>query len=211
MSSDHYGDTGNSVRDEVAGVDTANLFHVIDRDNVHGLNLSVPEDAKVLIKPWDEREDTSRYADSGVDDQMVIHVPFIQNVRVRSILLKLGRGELTPRHLRIYANYSNIVDFAEAETTKPQLNISLLEGETGVAEYPLRAAAFANVHSLSLHFNEAVGEEVSRLYYIGFKGDTRQIQNAGLQKLEVPTENAADARLIDRLRDKSASQQSTAR
>ncbi|KAL5499061.1 hypothetical protein ACEPAH_1579 [Sanghuangporus vaninii] len=211
MSSDHYGDTGDSVRDEVAGVDTANLFHVIDRDNVHGLNLTVPEDAKALIKPWDEREDTTRYADSGVDDQMVIHVPFIQNVRVRSILLKLGRGDLTPRHLRIYANHSYIVDFAEAETTKPQLNISLLEGETGVAEYPLRAAAFANVHSLSLHFNEAVGEEVSRLYYIGFKGDTRQMQNAGLQKLEVPTENAADARLIDRLRDKSASQQSTAR
>ncbi|KAL5480979.1 hypothetical protein ACEPAI_9920 [Sanghuangporus weigelae] len=211
MSSDHYGDTGTSVRDEIAGVDTANLFHVIDRDNVHGLNLSVPEDAKALIKPWDEREDTTRYADSGVDDQLVIHIPFIQNVRVRSILLKLGRGELTPRHLRIYANHPNIVDFAEAETTKPQLNISLLEGETGVAEYPLRAAAFANVHSLSLHFNEAVGEEVSRLYYIGFKGDTRQIQNAGLQKLEVPTENAADARLIDRLRDKSASQQSTAR
>ncbi|KAL5523076.1 hypothetical protein ACEPAF_1343 [Sanghuangporus sanghuang] len=211
MSSDHYADTGDSVRDEVAGVDTANLFHVIDRDNVHGLNLSVPEDAKALIKPWDEREDTTRYADSGVDDQMVIHIPFIQNVRVRSILLKLGRGELTPRHLRIYANHSNIVDFAEAETTKPQLNISLLEGETGVAEYPLRAAAFANVHSLSLHFNEAVGEEVSRLYYIGFKGDTRQMQNSGLQKLEVPTENAADARLIARLRDKSASQQSTAR
>ncbi|OCB84857.1 DUF1000-domain-containing protein [Sanghuangporus baumii] len=211
MSSDHYADTGDSVRDEVAGVDTANLFHVIDRDNVHGLNLSVPEDAKALIKPWDEREDTTRYADSGVDDQMVIHIPFIQNVRVRSILLKLGRGELTPRHLRIYANHSNIVDFAEAETTKPQLNISLLEGETGVAEYPLRAAAFANVHSLSLHFNEAVGEEVSRLYYIGCKGDTRQMQNSGLQKLEVPTENAADARLIARLRDKSASQQSTAR
>ena len=32
MSSEHYGDTGNSVRDEIAGVDTSNLFHVIDRD-----------------------------------------------------------------------------------------------------------------------------------------------------------------------------------
>lgn len=63
-----------------------------------------------------------------------------------------GRGEVTPRHLRIYANHPTIVDFADAETTKPQLNISLLEGETGVVEYPLRVAAFTSITSLSLFF-----------------------------------------------------------
>jgi len=59
---------------------------------------------------------------------------------------------VTPRHLRIYANHPTIVDFADAETTKPQLNISLLEGETGVTEYPLRVAAFTSINSLSLFF-----------------------------------------------------------
>jgi hypothetical protein len=63
-----------------------------------------------------------------------------------------GRGESTPRHLRIYANHTHIVDFADAEQTKPQLNISLLEGVVGVAEYPLRSAAFTNIHTLSLFF-----------------------------------------------------------
>ena len=63
-----------------------------------------------------------------------------------------GRGDLTPRHLRVYANRTTIVDFSEAEDITPQLNISLLEGETGVTAYPLHAAAFANVHSLSLYF-----------------------------------------------------------
>jgi hypothetical protein len=65
---------------------------------------------------------------------------------------QIGRGEVTPRHLRIYANHPTIVDFADAETTKPQLNISLLEGETGVTEYPLRVAAFTSINSLSLFF-----------------------------------------------------------
>jgi hypothetical protein len=37
---------------------------------VHGLNLREPEAAKELIKPWDAREDTEKYADSGVDDQV---------------------------------------------------------------------------------------------------------------------------------------------
>lgn len=39
---------------------------------MHGLNLAVPEDAKEIIKPWDERDSTLKYADSGVDDQVYI-------------------------------------------------------------------------------------------------------------------------------------------
>lgn len=78
------------------------------------------------------------------------------DVRITQGLMKsLGRGELTPRRLRIYANRTNIVDFSEVEEITPQLNINLQEGETAVAEYPLRAASFANVHSLSLFFVRA--------------------------------------------------------
>ena len=34
------------------------------------MNLTVPEDAKETIKPWDERESTDKFADSNVDDQV---------------------------------------------------------------------------------------------------------------------------------------------
>lgn len=56
--------------------DSGNLFGVIDRDNVFGLNLSVPEHAKHVIKPWDERESVEKYAESGVDDQVSTSVDF---------------------------------------------------------------------------------------------------------------------------------------
>jgi hypothetical protein len=39
---------------------------------VNGLNLTVPENAKELIKSWDMRENTERFVDSGVDDQVCI-------------------------------------------------------------------------------------------------------------------------------------------
>ena len=93
-------------------VETSSLFSVIDRDKVFGLNLTVPEDAKELIKPWNDRESVDKWVDSGVDDQvsmhlltlsrdslthvsrlmhqLIIHVPFTQNVKIRSILLKPG-------------------------------------------------------------------------------------------------------------------------
>ncbi|KDR80381.1 hypothetical protein GALMADRAFT_242776 [Galerina marginata CBS 339.88] len=211
MASNNSDSAHNSLAADLGGTDISNLFRVIDRDNVYGLNLTVPEDAKEIIKPWDEREDNTKYLDSNVDDQLIIHVPFTQNVRIKSILLKLGRGEVTPRHLRIYANHSTIVDFSEAETTKPQLNISLLEGETGVVEYPLRVASFVSVHSLSLFFNDSVGGEGSRIYYIGFKGDMRSTKREVNSKLEVPAPHAADASLTDRASHKATGQQTTAR
>jgi len=201
----------NSVSSQLVGSDIANLYSVIDKDKIHGLNLTVPEDAKMIIKPWDERDETERFAESGVDDQVIFHIPFSQNVRVRSIFLKLGRGESTPRHLRIYANHPHIIDFADAETTKPQLNISLLEGEVGVIEYPLRVAAFASINSVSLFFSESVGGDVSRIYYVGFKGDTKEQRNAAESKLDIRAANAADAPLVDRVTERAAGQQTTAR
>ncbi|KAH7910279.1 DUF1000-domain-containing protein [Hygrophoropsis aurantiaca] len=204
-------DGHNSLASELDGSDLSNLYGMIDKDNVHGLNLTVPEDAKGIIKPWNERDDTTHFVESGVDDQTIIYVPFTQNVRVKSILLKLGRGEVTPRHLRVYANYPNIIDFAEAETTKPHLNISLSEGETSVVEYPLRVAAFASVSSLSLYFRDSVGGDNSRVYYVGFKGDVRTLRKEGTKKLEIPAANAPDAAVLDRVMEKAGAKQTTAR
>lgn len=50
--------------------DTGNLYGAIDHDHVFGLNLSVPEHAKLVIKPWDQRESVEHYAESNVDDQV---------------------------------------------------------------------------------------------------------------------------------------------
>lgn len=42
----------------------------LSTSRVNGLNLTVPEDAKEVIKSWDQRESTEKYIDSGVDDQV---------------------------------------------------------------------------------------------------------------------------------------------
>ncbi|KAI0322840.1 DUF1000-domain-containing protein [Amylostereum chailletii] len=195
----------------LSGPGQDNMFSAIDRVNVHGLNLTVPEDAKETVKPWDERESTDKFADSNVDDQMIIHIPFTQNVRLRSILVKTGRGEVTPRRLRIYANNANIVDFTEADDSRPSLDIALQESDTSVVEYPLRVATFANINSLSLFFSDSHGGDVSRIYYIGFKGDLRYLRKEGTDKLPIPAANAADAPLVDRVAEKRAASQPTAK
>jgi len=149
------GNAGLLANEEAGSSDTTTLFTVIDRDKVFGLNLTVPEDAKELIKAWDDRESVDRWVDSGVDDQLIIHVPFTQSVKVRSVILKPARGEVCPHRLRIYANYPRGIDFNDAEDITPHLEMTLLEGENGVTEYPLRVAAFTSVNSLTLFFSES--------------------------------------------------------
>jgi len=190
--------------------ETINLFSVIDRDNVFGVNITVPEDAKELIKPWPERDSTIKYADSNVDDQLIIHIPFVEQVRIRSVFLKPARGELSPRRVRIYVNRPFGVDFGEVDGLKPQQDVSLLEGAEEVTEYPVRVAAFANVSSVTLLFSDSLDGEVSRMYYVGFKGERRSPGRDPNTKLDIPAANAADAP-VDRLAEKAANRQNTIR
>lgn len=52
---------------------------------------------------------------------------------------------------------------------------------------------------------------MSRVYYVGFKGDSKTNRKEGRNKLEIPAANAADAPLVDRLKEGAAGQQTTAR
>ncbi|KAI0252533.1 hypothetical protein BJV78DRAFT_1110581, partial [Lactifluus subvellereus] len=113
--------------------------------------------------------------------------------------------------LRVYANHTNIVDFSEIDDVRPSLNISLLEGERGVTEYSPRMAAFTNYQQSVLVFFGSVGEESSRIYYIGFKGEIGILRKEGSSKLEIPAANAADASLTDRLREKGVAEKPTAK
>ncbi len=56
-------------------------------------------------------------------------------------VLKLGRGNVVPRKLQISTNQPTVIDFGDekAGVTRPHVDIALLEGESGVFEYPLRA------------------------------------------------------------------------
>jgi hypothetical protein len=55
-----------------------------------------------------------------------------------------------------------------------------------------------------------VGEENTRIYYIGFKGETRTVRKEGSSKLDIPAATGVDA-VLDRLREKGAAQQPTAK
>ncbi|KAG8892486.1 hypothetical protein FRB99_002690 [Tulasnella sp. 403] len=191
--------------------EVSNLFNSIDRDNVFGLNLTVPEDAREIVKPWESRESLEKWADSGEDDEASRPTPrsgMSNNVRIRSVILKLGRGETCPRRVRIYANAPHGIGFSD--DTKPTQDLSLPENAETATEYPVRVSAFASVNSITLFFSNSPSSELSRVYYIGFKGEAKKALKEPGTKLELPAANAADAP-VDRLAERAPGNQSTIR
>ncbi|CAD6977192.1 unnamed protein product [Tilletia controversa] len=117
----------NNCNDEVTTVDLnqvglsagdeLNLYEYIDKDHVWGLNLAIPESARQVIKPWNERNSMEVYVESLVDDQFIINVPFTCPCRIKSILLNPGRGDLAPQRCRAYVNRPQGISFDEVEAT----------------------------------------------------------------------------------------------
>ena len=78
-----------------------NLFTSINRDHVWSVNTQSPESGKAVIKPWDKRFDATEFTQSLNDEDLkgmvIINVPFVCPVRIRSILINPGRGEFAVR------------------------------------------------------------------------------------------------------------------
>ncbi|KAG8893718.1 hypothetical protein FRB99_001784 [Tulasnella sp. 403] len=183
--------------------EVSNLFTSIDRDNVFGLNLTVPEDAREIVKPWESQESLEKWADSGEDDEASRPTPPSGRSNV-----DYCRGETCPRRVRIYANAPHGIGFSD--DTKPTQDLSLLENAETATEYPVRVSAFASVNSITLFFSDSPSSELSRVYYIGFKGEAKKALKEPGTKLELPAANAADAP-VDRLAERAPGNQSTIR
>lgn len=64
--------------------------------------------------------------------------------------------------------------FDEVSST-PDQEFELTRDETGVVEYTIKAAKFNNVSQLCIHFPTNFGDDSTKVYYIGLRGDFMQV------------------------------------
>ncbi|WFD31750.1 hypothetical protein MSPP1_002789 [Malassezia sp. CBS 17886] len=184
--------------------DAENLYRYIYRNQVWGLNVHPPEAAKAPVKPWDERDSLDACAESGVDDQLIITVPFTCPVRIQSILLNPGRGDTAPRRCAAFVNRPHGIDFDEAEAelaaahipgappaARPQADFALLPGAHGATAYPVSVSRFAHTNSVSLLLGDSLTQDTSRIYYIGFVGKALVLQQEATNPNDVAAANAS--------------------
>lgn len=104
---------------------------------------------------------------------------FTGQVKLHSILLRTSNSESAPKTLKLFINREDI-DFSAAETAECAQILELSQ-TSDVQELPVKRARFSKVQRLTLFFPDNFGdgdEDVTRLTYLGFKGEWMQLGRA---------------------------------
>ena len=120
----------------------------IDLEGVCALNEAERGACRHVFKPFEERFDRDTYVDSEEDDpQLIIHIPFISPVKIRSIVVLGGHDGTAPRSLKAFIN-REALDFSDAEATPPVQEWDLADATADAIEYPTQFSRFQNVSRL---------------------------------------------------------------
>ncbi|KAI6025812.1 galactose-binding domain-like protein [Pisolithus orientalis] len=164
-----HGDHDHNLNDDDVGPND-NLFPYIDRPNVVALNATTQ--GSYLIKPWHERRNEDVFVESDTDEQLIIRVPFNGSVKLRMLLLKTGPGDQTAEKVLLYANAPSL-DFGDVQDSTPTQEFEVAVSPD-VCEYPVKAAKFSSLSSVSIFIPSNRGADTTKLFYIGFLGHWSQ-------------------------------------
>ncbi|GAA93698.1 uncharacterized protein L969DRAFT_53569 [Mixia osmundae IAM 14324] len=165
------------------------LWGRIDRDGVVALNESVEGSGKLVIKPFDRRNDEQECVESDADEQLILRIPFTGAVKLRSILIKPGGSGQCPDKMHIFVNES--LDFDQASEREPVQTVEIVSSRSTI-EYPVRPAKYHSVQSLTLFFPSNHGDETTRIYFVGFRGEYTQLSREAINFVYEAQANPAD-------------------
>ncbi|KAL2134627.1 hypothetical protein VTI74DRAFT_11284 [Chaetomium olivicolor] len=173
------------------------LYQHINFDEITALNEAQYGSGKAVVrKTWAERLQAQPEIESDVDEQVLVNIPFTGQVKLHSILLRTSDSDSAPRTLKVIINRDD-VDFGVAEETDGTQTFELSR-TAEVQELPVRRARFNAVRRLTLFFPDNFGdgeEDVTRISYIGFKGEWMQLGRAPANIIYEAAANPGDHKI----------------
>ncbi|KAK4157470.1 PITH domain-containing protein [Chaetomidium leptoderma] len=200
-SHSHGGGDGNEHEhdhsDDITPALQFSLYQHIHFDDVTALNEARYGSGKAVVqKTWAERLAAEPEVLSDVDEQLILNVPFTGQVKLHSILLRTSDSDSAPRTLKVIINRDD-VDFGVAEETGGTQEFELSR-TSEVQELPVRRARFNAVRRLALFFPDNFGdgeEDVTRISYVGFKGEWMQLGRAPANIIYEAAANPGDHKI----------------
>lgn len=92
-----------------------------------------------------------------------------------------------PKTLHVFLNKDDL-DFSSATDTHPAQTLTFSQ-TSDIQEIPVKRALFGNTYSLTLFVEDNYGDEISRISYLGFKGEFMRLNR---EPVEVLYERAAN-------------------
>ncbi|XP_014791434.1 PITH domain-containing protein CG6153 [Octopus bimaculoides] len=164
-----------------ADEDSANAFNLylkIDTDRIVCLNEAVEDSGKHVFKPWNERLSKEKYVDSDVDEELLFNIPFTGHVKLKSIIVIGGGENMDPSKMKLFKNRPAMT-FDDTNAAADQ-EFDLNPDPEGQLHYPTKVARFNQVEHLTIYFPTNFGADLTRIYYIGLRGDFTVIKRHGV-------------------------------
>ena len=181
----------------------SNLYKQIDFDKIITLNEAEPRSgASVVQKTWAERLNEDPHLESDADEQLLMHVPFAGSCKLYSILIRTSDSPAAPLTLKLFRNRDDL-DFSTASDLQPTQKLSLPR-TNDVAEISLNRAQWNMTTNINLFFedNHSGGEEdVTKISYLGFKGDFMALNREPVNVLYEAAANPSDHKVIQGLKN----------
>lgn len=119
---------------------------------------------------------------------------FAGAVKLHSILIRSATDDSAPQTLKLFTNKDDL-DFGSAAEQTPTQTLTLSR-TSDVQEIPVKRTLFNNVYSLSLFFDDNYGDVVTRVYYLGFKGEFMRLNREPVEFLYEKAANPKDHELV---------------
>ncbi|KAI0402102.1 translation protein [Xylaria palmicola] len=206
----HNHDHNHDHSDDLTPARQRSLYDRIEFDGIVTLNEHQRGSGKAIVKKtWAQRMLPEPELKSDTDEQIIMHIPFAGQIKLHSIELRTSQNTCAPRTLRVFINRDDI-DFDNADDLKPTQEFHLSQ-TSEILEIPVKRALFGSVHRLTLYFvnnfstrhsdsnsdlydddEDDDDADVTRLSYLGFRGEWMQRGRAPAQILYEAAPNPND-------------------
>ncbi|XP_076179265.1 PITH domain-containing protein CG6153 isoform X2 [Ptiloglossa arizonensis] len=146
-----------------------NLYKKIDIQNVVCLGECQDGSGPSVFKPWENRLDRNKYVESDVCNELLFHIPFTGNVKLKGLIVIGGEDDFHPNKVKLYKNRPFMT--LDEMIPTPEQEFELCVDTHGIHEYSLKVVKFSSVNHLSLYFTGKEESERIKIYYIGLRGE----------------------------------------
>lgn len=130
----------------------------------------------------ESRDDPSKFLESDADEELLIHITFMQAVKISHLHIAGVDGATAPSGVRLFVNKVGL-DFDSAKSDKPTQELTFTAAQVAAGAKPaeLRYVLFQNVQTLGIFIPGNLGdEEQTRVSKIMLVGET--IVHSGLKR-----------------------------
>jgi hypothetical protein len=140
--------------------------------------LNSNDDAKNVFKPFEQRLDFTKFVDSDADPELLFNIPFTGNIKLKAIRIIGPMDDSHVKKMKVFKNRPKMT--FDDVSAKADQEFELDRDLSGSIEYSTKMVTFNNVYHLSLYFPTNFGEETSRIYYIGLRGEFSEAHHHGV-------------------------------